>query len=119
MVSRKEADSLTFPKFGNIGQFRVNWSHARREVVGKSGQPKRICGLWRRAIEEVDKYDVDKLANPGRTFEQYVSKIHTAALNRVSYLLKRTILRVEEELYKKGIDMIGSQSMCMIYHSYH
>ena len=92
LVSRKEADSLTFPKFGNIGSFYVNWPQARREVVGKSGQPKRVCGPWRRAIEEVDKYKFEQLGNPGRIFEQYDSKIHTAALNRVSELLKRKIL---------------------------
>ena len=57
----------------------------------------------------------DDLSNPGAVFEQYDGKIHVAALKSVSGNLKRKILRVEQQLYKQGIDMAGRQSLRMIY----
>ena len=108
VVTRKEAEVLTFPKFGGIESFRDDWCEARREVVFKSGR-KQLCGPWWRQIEDVANVSFEDLADLGRMFEQYDGTIHVAALKSVTPALKRKLRRVEDRLYKEGIDMAGAR----------
>ena len=45
VVTRKEAETLTFPKFDGASSFRDAWSDARREIVFRFGR-KRLCEKW-------------------------------------------------------------------------
>ena len=114
ITTRKEAETLTFPKFDSVGAFKQAWMDTRREVVYKSGR-KPLASKWWRQIETLT---FDELATPGRIFEHYDGKVHAAALKCVPEHLKRKITRVEDELYKRGIDMAGRQSLRMIFDNY-
>ena len=59
MTTRKEAEVLTFPKFGTTSSFAEDWVEARREVKMKSARSKGglsrkyifpVLGLWRAKI---------------------------------------------------------------------
>ena len=64
VVTRKEADTLKFPKFGEVGKFRNTWTDARRIVVGQSGRAPK-CVPWFQQIEKVKEVSYEDLCDTG------------------------------------------------------
>ena len=94
VVTRKEAESLTFPKFGEVESFRANWAEMRREIVNRSGR-RRLCSLWWARVSDLS-ISFKQLGKVGRIFEQFDCKILVAVLKLVDGDLKRKFLRIEE-----------------------
>ena len=113
VVTRKEPEKLTFPRFDGMKSFKEKWAEVRREVVNRSGRIK-LADVWWRQIEDVTKFTFEDLAVPGKVFEQYDGKIFVAAVNSVDEELKRKILRMEEQSYKTGVRLSGRQTLRLI-----
>ena len=95
LVQRREAEHLSFPKFGDATSFARNWKTARRTTVLGSGR-RTECDAWWREIENVD-VSFESLMETGPLFQQYDGKVQLAALKSIPEMLHRKIELVEEQ----------------------
>ena len=90
--SRKEAETLTFPIFGAVGEFREKWAEVRREIIGRSARAQKSI-QWFAQIEDLAHFTYEDLGHSGIIFEQYDFVVGNAAMRSVRGQLLRKIRR--------------------------
>ena len=115
LTSRKEAESLTFPRFNDVTSFNEAWMKTFNEVIYKSARREQ-ANVWFNQIENIKEISFEDLNRTGAIFEQYDGKCMIATKKACEgQLILRRILRIEKEIKEKGGIMSGRQALRLVY----